>query len=280
MSDAGTRTKPQPQDEQWDPQWEDVWREGAGLDPVARALWDVAFDFWDRELGIPGRVLEVGCGIARQAARLQHAGAQCIGVDLSTEALTNALIERRVKGDAYQLPFPPATFDVVWSGGLLEHFEDPSPLLAEMARVLAPGGVIGATVIPRKRSGQSAIDAMAAFAKGTLAVVTLRFGRLKGVRRQFPFYESTYGPDEYRAWLDRLGFDADIRPYSLFPAVPKGGERYASFIRRRRTKGVAFNRSRRRLAFAWAPAFSIVARRRADLGRVGGAEPGATSSVR
>ena len=45
-------------------------------------------------------------------------------------------------GEAVRLPFPDATFDVVLSTGLLEHFQDPSPIVREMARVLRPGGAL------------------------------------------------------------------------------------------------------------------------------------------
>ncbi len=55
-------------------------------------------------------------------------------------------------GDARALPLPDASFDVVLSGGLLEHFRDPAPVLAEMARVLRPGGLFYADIVPRKVS--------------------------------------------------------------------------------------------------------------------------------
>ena len=38
------------------------------------------------------------------------------------------------------------------SGGLLEHFRDPAPILAEMARILRPGGLFYADIVPRKVS--------------------------------------------------------------------------------------------------------------------------------
>lgn len=59
---------------------------------------------------------------------------------------------RPVLGDARTLPFADATFDVVLSGGLLEHFRDPAPVLAEMARILRPGGLFYADIVPRKVS--------------------------------------------------------------------------------------------------------------------------------
>jgi SAM-dependent methyltransferase len=55
-------------------------------------------------------------------------------------------------GDAGALPFPSGSFDVVLSGGLLEHFRDPRRVLAEMTRILRPGGLFYADIVPRKVS--------------------------------------------------------------------------------------------------------------------------------
>ncbi len=59
---------------------------------------------------------------------------------------------RRVLADARALPFPDASFDVVLSGGLLEHFRDVGGVVAEMARILRPGGLFYADIVPRKVS--------------------------------------------------------------------------------------------------------------------------------
>ena len=45
-----------------------------------------------------------------------------------------------VRANALALPFRDGTFDVVFHQGLLEHFRDPRPLLAENARVVRRGG--------------------------------------------------------------------------------------------------------------------------------------------
>jgi SAM-dependent methyltransferase len=55
-------------------------------------------------------------------------------------------------GDATRLPFADGSFDVVLSGGLLEHFRDPAPIVREMARVLRSGGLFYADIVPRKVS--------------------------------------------------------------------------------------------------------------------------------
>ena len=55
-------------------------------------------------------------------------------------------------GDVQALPFADGALSVVLSGGLLEHFRDPAPVIREMARVLRPGGLFYADIVPRKVS--------------------------------------------------------------------------------------------------------------------------------
>jgi SAM-dependent methyltransferase len=50
------------------------------------------------------------------------------------------------RADGQQLPFAAATFDFVFSLGVVEHFEDPGPLLREQFRVLRDGGTVLASV--------------------------------------------------------------------------------------------------------------------------------------
>ncbi len=52
----------------------------------------------------------------------------------------------------FTLPLASSSFDVVYSTGLLEHFHDPTPIIAEMARVLKPGGLFFSDIAPLKFS--------------------------------------------------------------------------------------------------------------------------------
>lgn len=76
------------------------------------------------------------------------AGRKLLGIDRAFEAaLANALgVDRLERGtllsmDATQMSFPDASFDVVYSFSVFEHLPDPARVLAEVRRVLAPGGV-------------------------------------------------------------------------------------------------------------------------------------------
>jgi SAM-dependent methyltransferase len=94
------------------------------------------------------RVLEVGAGSGRDSLRLAERGAEVTVLDYSPSALKVVSTHDRenrlhlLRGDALALPFPTGSFDIVFHQGLLEHFRDPHPLLAENARVLAPGGLL------------------------------------------------------------------------------------------------------------------------------------------
>lgn len=97
-------------------------------------------------------LLDVGCGpgtITVDLARLV-APAPVIGIDRAATVLAEAdafaraqgvAVEWRV-GDVYALEFPDASFDVVHAHQLLQHLSEPVRALAEMRRVLKPGGLL------------------------------------------------------------------------------------------------------------------------------------------
>lgn len=105
----------------------------------------------------PGRrVLEVGCGRGSLSAYFSDAGWDCTLLDISPAAIdvarkafsAHGLEARFEVGDCLELPFSAGSFDLVFSIGLLEHFENIDRVIAEQARVLAPGGVFIGYVVP------------------------------------------------------------------------------------------------------------------------------------
>ena len=93
----------------------------------------------------PGmRVLDLGCGKGRFAARLAELGAEVIGLDRSARMLAGGSGPGRVLGSACRLPFADGTFDGVIAVEVFQHLP-PAGLaeaLDETARVLVPGGTL------------------------------------------------------------------------------------------------------------------------------------------
>jgi SAM-dependent methyltransferase len=85
----------------------------------------------------PGRVLDLGCGIGHSYHLL--APRETVGVDISAEALQGQDRET-VEADMRDLPFDDGEFASVLSVQSLEHVPDPELVVAEVARVLEPGG--------------------------------------------------------------------------------------------------------------------------------------------
>jgi SAM-dependent methyltransferase len=91
-------------------------------------------------------VLEVGSGLGLLASEVAARVPQgaVYGVEFSAEQLSQVPAGvptlHFVRGDAHTLPFPDATFDVVYCRYVLEHVPDPLTVLREMRRVLKPGG--------------------------------------------------------------------------------------------------------------------------------------------
>ena len=102
-------------------------------------------------------VLEIGCGTGVHTRLLAEAGAHVTAIDLTPTAveLTRrrlALAEQTatvVEADAESMPFADASFDFVWSWGVIHHSTDTDHVIAEIARVLRPGGRLAFMVYHR-----------------------------------------------------------------------------------------------------------------------------------
>src|ERR1700690_2690497 len=107
----------------------------------------------DKVKASPGaKILDVATGTAGVALALRAAtGAEVTGLDLNANMLENARQKltrrgqsgvRLVQGRAEDLPFADDTFDDVTFTYLLRYVSDPAATVAELARVLKPGGVL------------------------------------------------------------------------------------------------------------------------------------------
>ena len=116
------------------------------------------------DLGLrPGdRVLDVGAGFGRHVFECARRGADVVALDyaedevVETRATLGAMVDAGeidierfkgvLRGDATRLPFDDDSFDIVITSEVLEHIQDDVAAIAEMVRILKPGGAFAATV--------------------------------------------------------------------------------------------------------------------------------------
>lgn len=156
--------------ETWDACWK---RDESGVMEdltVSRLMDDVKFGYLDPMLPRSGTIVEFGCGSARLLRFAMARGMTAIGADFSDRALALArsaaaspVYANRlhlVRTDVHRMPLPDDSVDVVGSTGLLEHFERPEAVIAEMTRVLRPGGLFYSDIVPKKFSLYRALDGL------------------------------------------------------------------------------------------------------------------------
>jgi 2-polyprenyl-3-methyl-5-hydroxy-6-metoxy-1,4-benzoquinol methylase len=144
--------------------WDAVWTFTDDHTKVAPAIHtdhDTHQAWLDRQLGrrltSGTRFLEVGAGGSAWPAHVaRHYGAEAWGIDFSRPGLELAALAatrqrvqvRLVEGDLFDpRALPDRGFDVVYSGGFVEHFPDAEPVMARLAALLRPGGVV-VTAVP------------------------------------------------------------------------------------------------------------------------------------
>ena len=119
-------------------------------------------DFARFPVGPGQRVLDMGCGGGRHAFALYRRGADVVALDMDAAELKDVAGMFRamadegeapaeatasaVRGTAYALPFADASFDRVVAAEVLEHLPDDARAMAELFRVLKPGGLMAVTV--------------------------------------------------------------------------------------------------------------------------------------
>ncbi len=85
-------------------------------------------------------VLDAGCGSGRVFRYELALGCRVVGVDIGEELRDNPNVDERLRGDLERLPFAAASFDAVLASHVMEHLPRPEKALAEVTRVLKPGG--------------------------------------------------------------------------------------------------------------------------------------------
>lgn len=159
-----------------------------------------------------GRLLEVGCagGAFLNAAR--QAGYDVQGVELSGEASQFARETFGLPiftGDLPAARFPAGSFDIVYLGDVIEHLPRPRAIIAEVRRILTPGG----SIVLACPSQTNTLFSRAGFAAYRL------LGRQATVQLP-PYHLFEYRPGSIRLLLARCGFDRiRVRQYAIPPGT-------------------------------------------------------------
>jgi 2-polyprenyl-3-methyl-5-hydroxy-6-metoxy-1,4-benzoquinol methylase len=95
----------------------------------------------------PLRILDVGCGTGLNAQHLAARGHTVVGIDLSPVAIEK-FTQRGFQGIVCDLegaagaPLPSGSFDLIFASEVIEHISDTARFLAELNRLLRPGGTL------------------------------------------------------------------------------------------------------------------------------------------
>jgi SAM-dependent methyltransferase len=198
-----------------------------------------------------GRMLEYGCGAAGVSLYFAGRGYETHICDLSAKALKVAALNQERNfvpaqlastsvANVFQLPYASASFDVVMSYGLLEHFSAAAlrGLLAESIRVLRPGGLFIADIVPGpERWNARTLGNVANWLAATLYHAGAgRIGEARQrFRRYFDYYfETTFDDRTWTAILAQHPLeDVRVDVCRPFPILAIGGaleKQYTRFM--------------------------------------------------
>jgi len=182
-------------------QW---WNEAATIFPLSK-LNPLRFQYFDREISDWNSlsVLDVGCGGGYTCEFLAQRGAQVTGIDQSAACIYAAKDHAEMMGlpihyhigVGENLPFERDRFDVVICVDVLEHVESPADTIAEISRVLKPGGLFCFDTINRTRQSR-------------WLLIWLLEDLLRLIPRGVHDWQKFVPPEELHGWLQQTGFSA------------------------------------------------------------------------
>jgi ubiquinone/menaquinone biosynthesis C-methylase UbiE len=217
--------------------WDSMWRKKeTTFDSDVKSQWllfdKVKFEFLSG-LFIKSKgkqVLECGCGGAIISVQLSKRGYETTMLDFSNEALRvaqNNFSKEGVKGNfilgnVENIPLENNTFDIVMSHGLLEHFRDINPPISEKVRVLRPGGIFFADLVPKRFSVDTLGNIFSFFYKFIYHIFTLNFQKAwRDYKALKPdYYENSFTIQDYKIAMENAGLvNVKIVGNRPFPAL-------------------------------------------------------------
>jgi SAM-dependent methyltransferase len=199
--------------------WEENWAGGSLEEAVRFCEVDPLQPLFARHVPVDSVVLEGGCGLGQYVVYYSDRGRKMVGLDFARGTLASLRRHRPniplCAGDVARLPFRAGCFDVYFSGGVVEHFEDgPDAALREAWRVLRSDGVFLASVpycSPLRRASL-ALGLRTGYWRPMSAAAIDLSGSPSGRR----FWQYAFTPREFTRALGQAGFHVVARhPYSV-----------------------------------------------------------------
>jgi SAM-dependent methyltransferase len=188
--------------------------------------------FLSRELPRGARILDVGCGRGVILGALADRGFEAHGFEISADAARGAdgRAHIRIADELAEVGYPDAHFDGVILWHVIEHVRDPAGALAEIARVLKPGGRL-VVAVPNFSSIQARWAGPAwfhldlprhlyHFPLGALRALLRRTGFEIRSEHHFSLRQNPFG--WIQSWLNRRG---DLPRNGLYTLLYQRGER-------------------------------------------------------
>jgi len=165
-----------------------------------------------------GRLLEIGSATGWLLKHARERGWEAQGVELSAEAVAHArgLGLEVFHGDLLEAALPAGHFDVVYLGDVLEHVPDAHAVLAEIVRVLKPGGhlVLRGPITTHSLARSWALAGYAAIGRTI-------------VLREPPYHLWEFTPRSLRRLCERIGLEIVALEQSKIPPGRAHGEKSA-----------------------------------------------------
>lgn len=200
-----------------------------------------------------GRMLEYGCGAAGVSLYFAQRGYETHVCDLSEKALRVALLNQErnfaigelasaSRANVFELPYADNSFDAVMSYGLLEHFSADAlrGLLTETIRVLRPGGLFVADIVPGpERWNVRTFGTIANWVASSVFHVAKGHWHCLGQLRQHYFdhyFETIYDDQTWAAILTQHPLEdirVDVcRPFPVLAISGLAEDCYTAFLRK------------------------------------------------
>ncbi|NKJ23455.1 bifunctional 2-polyprenyl-6-hydroxyphenol methylase/3-demethylubiquinol 3-O-methyltransferase UbiG [Dyella sp. SG609] len=170
------------------------------------------------------RVADVGCGGGLLSEALARSGAEVTGIDLGEKVIevarlhlheSNLNVDYRVQSSAALAAAEPASFDAVCCMELIEHVPDPAALVADLANLVRPGGLVFMSTINRTPAAFGAAILGAEYLLRMLPRGTHHYGKFLKPSELGRLLRHTgleledvtglgYNPVNRKAWLGRI----------------------------------------------------------------------------